>query len=148
MPHAKFLIAGALIIGAIVYLMFSGINGSMVYYYSVSELLASADSLNGRGVRVSGHVSPGTIERVPGTPELHFTVFERESARTVPVVYRGIVPDTFKENAEVVVEGTYRAEERVFHANTLLAKCPSKYEAQGDEHPGDAPLGKEAKYTE
>lgn len=145
MPHAKFIVAGALIIGAIVYLIFSGINSSMVYYYSVSELLASADDLDGKGVRVSGYVAPGTIHRSPGTSEIEFLVFEKQSDRRVPVVYRGIVPDTFKDNAEVVVEGTYQADQKRFHANTLLAKCPSKYESQGDQHPDDVPLGKVAK---
>ncbi|HXK59734.1 MAG TPA: cytochrome c maturation protein CcmE [Acidobacteriota bacterium] len=144
MPHAKFIVAGTLIIGAIVYLMFSGINDSMVYYYSVSELLASAEDLNGKGVRVSGYVAPGTIQRTSGTSQVEFLVFEKESEKRLPVVYRGIIPDTFKENAEVVVEGTYLADQHRFQANTLLAKCPSKYESQGEEHPDDVPLGKEA----
>jgi len=145
MPHLKFIIAGALIIGAICYLMFSGINDSMVYYYSVSELMASSSDLNGKGIRVSGYVSPGSITRTSGQPEVKFLVFEKQSDRTVPVVYRGIIPDTFKDNAEVVVEGTYQSNEGVFHANTLLAKCPSKYESQGDKHPGDVAIGKETK---
>ena len=144
MPHAKFIVAGVVIIGAIAYLMFSGINDSMVYYYSVSELMASAHSLEGKGIRVSGYVSPGTIQKTAGRPEIRFVVFEKHSDRTVPVVYQGIVPDTFKDNAEVVVEGTYRTDERLFHANTLLAKCPSKYEAMGDQHPKNVRIGKEA----
>jgi cytochrome c-type biogenesis protein CcmE len=135
MPHTKLIVAGLIIIGAIAYLMFSGINDSMVYYYTVSELMAKADSLDGRGVRVSGYVEPGSVQRTAGAPEIRFVVFEKQSDETVPVVYRGTVPDTFKENAEVVVEGTYRTGDRVFQANTLLAKCPSKYEARGDQHP-------------
>ncbi len=47
------------------------------------------------------------------------------------MAYHGVVPDTFMENSEVVVEGSIRSE--VFEAHTLLAKCPSKYEALADE---------------
>jgi cytochrome c-type biogenesis protein CcmE len=47
----------------------------------------------------------------------------------VPVVYRGVVPDTFQESGEVVVEGGLGSE-GVFRARTLLAKCPSKYEPE------------------
>ncbi len=143
MPHKKFIVAGALIIAAIGYLMFSGIDDSMVYYYSVSELLAKAPELSGKGIRVSGYVSPGSIRRETGKASVNFVVFEKNSKQTIPVVYDGIVPDTFKDNAEVVVEGVYRPDQKLFHATTLLAKCPSKYESQGAEHPRDIAIRKE-----
>jgi cytochrome c-type biogenesis protein CcmE len=145
MPHLKFIVAGSLIIGAVGYLMFTGISGSMVYYYSVPELLANPEKLAGKGIRVSGQVSPGSIQREPGNTQVHFTVFEPASRQTVAVVYQGIVPDTFKDNAEVVVEGTYEEQEQRFHATTLLAKCPSKYESQGDEHPEEMSVGQKAR---
>jgi len=46
MPHLKFVIVGTLILGAISYLMFSGINDSMVYYYTVSEALEMEQELS------------------------------------------------------------------------------------------------------
>ncbi len=142
MPHLKFVIVGALILGAISYLMFSGINDSMVYYYTVSEALEKAPELANRGIRVSGYVQAGTIRKVNSLSQVEFLVFEKESDRTLPVIYQGIIPDTFKDNAEVLVEGMYHPEEGKFHANVLLAKCPSKYEALGPEHPPDIPIGK------
>ena len=63
MPRLKFVVAGGLILGAITYLMFSGISDSMVYYYTVSEALELAQEDAGKGIRVSGYVSSGTIER-------------------------------------------------------------------------------------
>ncbi|MDA2928898.1 cytochrome c maturation protein CcmE [Acidobacteria bacterium AH-259-O06] len=143
MPHLKFMVAGTLILGAICYLMFSGINDSMVYYYTVSELMNKAEEIPGKGVRVSGYVSPGTIRGESTQSKVEFVMFEKESDRTLPVVYQGIIPDTFKDNAEVVVEGTYRPEEEVFEATVLLAKCPSKYETLATEHPQDIPIKKE-----
>jgi len=139
LPHAKFFIAGALIVGGICFLMFSGINESMVYYYTLGELQTDSVRLSGQGVRVSGYVKPGSIDRDENGSKVQFLVYERNSSRTMPVVYEGIIPDTFKDDAEVVVEGIYAADSPSFRANTLLAKCPSKYEAMGDEHPGDVP---------
>ncbi len=95
----------------------------------------------GKGIRVSGYVSSGTIKRDESASRVGFLVYDKNSDQTLPVVYQGIIPDTFSDDAEVVVEGNYRTEEGVFHANVLLAKCPSKYEAQGDEHPEGIPLG-------
>lgn len=142
MPHPKFLIAIALIVGAVCYLMFSGANDSMVYYYTVSELQAKAPQLEGKGVRVSAHVIPGSIVQQPGSKSVHFQIEDKGSQVKLPVQYAGIIPDTFKDNAEVVVEGRYDRTTGVFHANTLLAKCPSKYQAMGDQHPADVPLRK------
>ena len=128
MPHMKFMIAGGLIIGAISYLMFSGISDSMVYYYTVAEAMNKAPELLRKGIRVSGYVSPDSIRRQTGQSKVEFVIFEKKSDRTLSVAYQGIIPDTFKDGAEVVVEGVYHPEEQLFHATTLLAKCPSKYE--------------------
>ena len=141
MPRLKFIVVGAFILGAISYLMFSGISDSMVYYYTVSEALDMEQELSNRGIRVSGYVQAGSIQKDNSQSQVEFLVFEKDSEQTLPVIYQGIIPDTFKDNAEVLVEGMYRSEEGRFHANVLLAKCPSKYEALGPEHPQDVPIG-------
>lgn len=140
LPNAKFLVAGALIVGGICYLMFSGINRSMVYYYTLTELSEQSASLSGQGVRISGFVRPGSIDRDKNGSRVQFEVYEKSTNQEIPVVYSGIIPDTFKDNAEVVVEGIYDPSSPTFTANTLLAKCPSKYEAMGDQHPDDMPV--------
>jgi len=53
---------------------------------------------------------------------------------TYPVIYKGLVPDTFSDSADVVVEGRLDAA-GTFHATTLLAKCASRYEAAPDGMP-------------
>ena len=60
-----------------------------------------------------------------------------EGGATLPVDYHGIIPDTFVDDADVVVEGSL-ADGGDFHATTLLAKCPSKYEAAADRTRGGA----------
>jgi cytochrome c-type biogenesis protein CcmE len=143
-PHAKFVFAGALIIGGICYLMFSGISESMVYYYTVSEIKAQRSLAVAKGVRVSGHVLPGSIQKLDNGTRVDFSVFEKSNNESIPVSFSGLIPDTFKDGAEVVVEGTFDPEKGTFDATTLLAKCPSKYEGKADEHPGDYPEAEKA----
>ena len=112
MPRLKFVVAGGLILGAITYLMFSGISDSMVYYYTVSEALELAQEDAGKGIRISGYVSSGTIEREESESRVGFLVYDRDGAHTLPVVYQGIIPDTFKDDAEVVVEEVMSEETR------------------------------------
>jgi cytochrome c-type biogenesis protein CcmE len=57
-----------------------------------------------------------------------FTIRDKDGTATLPVDFSGIIPDTFVDDADVVVEGDRRPD-GVFVATTLLAKCPSKYEA-------------------
>ena len=57
-------------------------------------------------------------------------MLEKATKKTIRVTYSGIVPDTFKDAAEVVVEGKYDLESGLFTAHVLLAKCPSKYERE------------------
>jgi len=141
-PHIKFLIAGGLIVGTICILMFSGIDNAMVYYYTVSEIQSDGETLNGKGIRISGHVQPGTIRKAGDGTFVDFQVYEKTTGRSISVTFAGLIPDTFKDDAEVVVEGIYDSSNPVFTASTLLAKCPSKYEGQADQHPDQIPVDK------
>ena len=76
-------------------------------------------------LRPAGHVAAGTIQRDNQTQVLRFTM--TDGSRTMPVVYSGIVPDAFNAGLTVVVEG--KLQQGTFHAQTLLAKCPSKFQS-------------------
>jgi cytochrome c-type biogenesis protein CcmE len=71
-------------------------------------------------------VADGTIVRMPTGQDVTFVVTDGDA--TLPVRYHGIIPDTFVDGADVVVEGQLTGD-GTFEAHTLLAKCPSKYEA-------------------
>lgn len=129
----KLIVAGAIIIAGVSYLMISGISQTTVYYYKLSELMADNSNHQG-GVRVNGHVVAGSIQREPKTMTVNFVM--TEGGAKIPVSYSGIVPDTFKDESEVVVEGTLAADRSAFKAHTLLAKCPSKYESQANTEIG------------
>jgi cytochrome c-type biogenesis protein CcmE len=127
-PRAKFLLGAGLILGAAGYLMASSIRETGVYYVTPSELavkLASDPSLHGVGIKMGARVVPGSIKREAGGREYEFRV--TDGARVVPVIYRGIAPDTFTDGVDVVVEGRM-GQDGTFHATTLLAKCASRYE--------------------
>jgi len=134
-PHLKFLLAGGLILGTIGFLMVSGIDNSMVYYYTVTEVHSQSQQLAGRGIRISGHVQPGSIQKSSEGNRVEFEVYEKATNQSVQVAYEGLIPDTFKDDAEVVVEGVYDPGDPTFAATSLLAKCPSKYEGRADQHP-------------
>jgi len=141
-PHLKFLVAGGLIIGTICILMLSGIDNAVVYYYTVSEVQSKGQQLTGKGIRISGHVQPGSIRKSDDGTVVDFEVYEKTTGKAILVTYAGLIPDTFKDNAEVVVEGVYDSRDPSFHSTTLLAKCPSKYEGRGDQHPDDLSVEK------
>jgi len=115
----------SVIVACLLYLVVTGFQNTSVYYFTVSELHAREAALGNKRIKVAGKVVAGSIEQDRGTMRVSFRA--EEGGQVIPVVYRGIVPDTFKDGAEVVVEGK-RGADGVFVAETLLAKCPSKYE--------------------
>ena len=127
-PRTKFLAGGAVILGVAAYLMASSIKSTGEYYLTPQELKARvvADrSFLGSGVKLGARVIPGTIKRDPGGREVAFQVSDGDTS--YPVIYRGVIPDTFTDSADVVVDGRLEAD-GTFHATTLLAKCASRYE--------------------
>jgi cytochrome c-type biogenesis protein CcmE len=124
---ARIIVAAAVIVIAAGVLLWVGLGRGTVYYYSVTELKSVVTAQN---VRVSGELNGGTLVRQNGT-HITFTMRDRDNpSDTVQVAYDGALPDSFKDadGSEVVVEGT-RTTAGVFQATTLIAKCPSKYEA-------------------
>lgn len=105
---------------AVGYTMFTR---SVVYYHTPTEVL----EMPGEHVRVSGEVVDGTIAIDAAAGTVAFQLSDGTS--TVPVLYEGPAPDTLKDEGEAVVEGALGSD-RVFHADTLFAKCPSKFEAK------------------
>jgi cytochrome c-type biogenesis protein CcmE len=123
--NKRFLIGGLILISALVFLGYVGFMGGVTYYYEVDELLDQTDSLSGQTVRVSGNVADD-VER--DGLELRFTILDTTgSGASLPVVYSGAVPDTFKVGNQVVVEGEYTAA-GIFEADAIIVKCGSKYE--------------------
>ena len=126
--RSKFLIGGALVLSSAGYLMASSIKSTGTYYLTPTELATRvrADaSFHDVGLKMGAKVVKGTISRSPGGREVRFRITDGQ--QEYPVIYKGIIPDTFTDEVDVVVEGRL-GRDGTFHATTLLAKCASRYE--------------------
>ena len=121
----SFLIAGAATLGAVCYLVFANTQATAVYYLTVSEL-KHCTTCTTQAVRVAGVVEAGSIARDDAKQLITFVI--DDGKQTLPVAYSGVVPDIFRPGIQVVVEGHYSGQ-GAFQAQTLLAKCPSKFQA-------------------
>jgi len=150
MRFNKFVIGGVLILGAVVFLIWSSTAATSEYFLTVDELNAKGPSIVDRNLRVSGAVIGDTIQydaqsltltfevaQVPGDQALidsagglavalHQAVIDPSRAR-MKVVYTGPMPDLLRNEAQAIMTG-HLGEDGVFHADELLLKCPTKYE--------------------
>ena len=113
-------IPALVVIACVGYLIYSASGGASEYYLTVSQLRSHASAGD---VRVAGIVEDD-VQRSGGG--FHVTFTEKDSTASMPVDYTGTLPDIFRPGITVVVEGRLGAD-GVFHATTLLAKCPSRF---------------------
>ena len=113
----------AVVAACVGYLIYSASGGSTEYYLTVSQLRTQAPTGD---VRVAGVVQ-NDVQKSGGG--LHVTFTEKDGTASMPVEYTGTLPDIFQPGITVVVEGRL-AGDGVFHARTLLAKCPSRFSTQ------------------
>jgi cytochrome c-type biogenesis protein CcmE len=105
-----------------------GSEGTFTYYTSVGEFVAASAGAEPKSSRVHGFVLEGSIAKDLPAGHVDFAIRDKQGA-SLPVRLDGIeLPDLFRDGAEVVVEG--RLEGDRFVAQQVLAKCPSKYEAE------------------
>ncbi len=131
----------AVILVALGYLAYTGVQDSKSYYVTIKELNGMGNGAYSKRLRVAGNVAPGTIKR-QGT-HMEFQLVEEN--RTLPVVYNGTEapPDTFKDNAQALAEGRF-GRDGVFHATNIQAKCASKYAPKQPGQPDAAPAAQKA----
>jgi cytochrome c-type biogenesis protein CcmE len=136
---ARFLIASLVLVGAVAYLMYTGVQKSAVYYLTIDEFLAKKETLANEGIRIAGRVTPGSVTKkmTPAGEELNFRLGDFKTdgdgggdAKGVAVYFVGITPDMFKAEggSDVIIEGKYR--NGTVYAQSVLTSCPSKYEAE------------------
>lgn len=125
---SKFVIGLSIIIIFIGILFYFGMSSSMIAYLNVRDVENPSRKIKPTEiVKVTGQVKLGTVKTSNANRTLKFILQDSDSANfAIPVIYSGIIPDNFKPGAVVVVQGTM-GKNRVFHADNLLAKCPSKY---------------------
>ena len=120
----KFIIISLVTLCVIGYLVYTGVRDTMLYYLTVSELIEGGPQSANGGVRVGGKVLEGSVSWNPKDLSLKFVMADDKNR--LPVVYQGVVPDSFKQGQEAIIEGVYN--DGVFKASQIMPTCPSKYE--------------------
>lgn len=139
MNQKKFIIAGIMLCGAIIYLIVSStIHGSR-YYLTIDELYAEGEAVIGRPVQVIGVVDGDsiwfeadarllrfTMEQLPADGSGLEAAAEQQKMR-LDVIYHGIKPDLLQPEAQVIVTGRLGVDGSLY-ADELLFKCPARYQ--------------------
>jgi len=116
------LVALVAVVGAAI-LALSALKDQASFFYAPGDVKKDGIPL-GRAVRLGGMVEGGSIKHQPDGVTIHFTVTDGQA--TVPVAFRGITPDLFREKSGVVAEGSFNPDGS-FTATNLLAKHDEKY---------------------
>ncbi len=115
-------VAAVLAVSISVLLAMWGLRERASYFYTPAEI-AAGKAAQGQAVRLGGMVERGSVERQSDGVTIRFVVTDGQAH--TPVVYRGIVPDLFREGSGAVAEG--RLENGTFVADTILAKHDERY---------------------
>ncbi|MEN3110718.1 cytochrome c maturation protein CcmE [Uliginosibacterium paludis] len=123
--HKRFLLIGValVLLGAATALVLNAFRSNLVFFHTPSEV-AAGEVPHGRTFRVGGMVLAGSIQRESDGQTVRFSI--TDTAKVVPVVYRGALPDLFKETKGAVAEGQL-GDDGVFVATQVLAKHDENY---------------------
>lgn len=117
----------AIVGGALGVLMARTLRQDAAFYKHVDEVMNTPEQWYGKSMKLHGFVQAGSIQWKPETLDYKFIV--RSGDKVVNATYRGIVPDTFKDDAEVVLNGRLAPDGYHVEKDGVVAKCPSRYEA-------------------
>lgn len=118
-----FIAAGVVCLGVSAALVLNAFESNLVFFHSPSDVIAGKAPQE-RAFRIGGLVQTGTVKRVGDGLTVQFDV--TDTAKTIPVAYKGILPDLFREGKGVVVQGKLRPD-GVFQASEVLAKHDENY---------------------
>ena len=150
MGRSKFILGGLLILGAVVFLIFSATKQSAEYFMTVSEIKSKGNEIMDKSLRLSGAVIGDSIQYDASTLTLTFTVADvpgdnklieaqgglaavlkaavaDPTRARIQIVYQGVKPDLLRNEAQAIMTG-HLGTDGIFYADELLLKCPTKYE--------------------
>lgn len=113
-----------IVVGALLTLVATSFNQSLVYFYTTTEIQAQGERANGKKVRIGGMVQEGSLHREAGSTKIRFLL--TDGTTRLPIRYEGITPDLFREGQGAVVEGAWNPGQD-FVADTILAKHSEDY---------------------
>lgn len=118
-----FIVAGLAALAVAATLVLSAFRSNLVFFFTPTQV-AKGEAPQATNFRIGGLVAVGSVKRAENSLDTHFVV--TDTARTIEVVYSGILPDLFKEGKGVVAQGKLGAD-GVFHADQVLAKHDENY---------------------
>lgn len=130
--NLKFIIGGVLLLAIVAALIVQATVSTGAYYMTVDEVRNNSATLVGERVRVNGAVVPGSENWNAQEITLRFAISDEKSSQELPIVFYGPRPDNFQRAASAIVEGEMLPD-GTFKAETLLLKCPSRYEEDPEE---------------
>ena len=151
---ATWIVAGLLIVAAVVYLIVSSTGSTGQYFLTIEELQALGSEAIARNVTVSGAILGNTIVYDPAVPRVTFTIVQvpgdpkeveragglaavlhtavnDPGAARLQVVYDNVKPDLLQHERQAIMRGHLQEDGR-FYADEVLLRCPSRYEVGGD----------------
>lgn len=103
-------------------LVLQAFQDNLVFFFTPTQVVAN-EAPQGRAFRVGGMVEKGSVKRQPDGVTVHFVV--TDTAKSIPVAFKGVLPDLFREGKGVVTQG--RLENGLFVASDVLAKHDENY---------------------
>lgn len=120
----RFIIGALIILAALAYIIYGGMQQAIVYFVTPSELKAKERSSNDKFLRMGGMVVAGSLQK--DLKNLTYRFDLTDGTTSFPVFFRGVPPDLFTEGKGAVVEGRI-GPDGVFHATTIMAKHAEEY---------------------
>ena len=130
--RTRFLILGVVVALALGYMIYAAFPGNALYFLTVSEFAGKETAQDGRIVRVSGKLVDGSFHREGNSTASSFRLQDEGAGLAgaqLEATYVGVLPDLFfNPHSEVILQGSY-GPDQVFQADSILVKCPSKYQS-------------------
>lgn len=130
MRNRRFLVGGLIILGALAYVIYGGMQEALVYFVTPSELKAKEQASGNRFLRMGGMVVKGSLQK--DLQNLTYRFELTDGAISYPVIFRGIPPDLFSEGTGAVVEGRIGSD-GIFQASLIMAKHAEEYSPHQDK---------------
>ena len=130
------ILAGLAILGAVAALVLNAFQSNLVFFFSPTQV-AAGEAPQGKAFRIGGMVKEGSVQRETDGVTVRFVVTDTE--QEMPVRYKGILPDLFKEGKGAVAQGKF-GDDGIFVASEVLAKHDENYmppeaaQAVGEAH--------------
>ena len=130
--RTRLVLIGVVLVIALGYMVYAAFPGNTLYYLTVDEFVADEQNMDGRSLRIVGSLVPESLEWVRSSePKANFLL--TNEGEVLNATYHGaVLPELFDNpHSQIVLEGNY-GEGDVFHSDTVIVKCPSKYRAKAE----------------